>query len=380
MRSGCVVLWCAFAACGDGGDRYPAVSDRLPQVMKGTGDVMASVRMVPVFYPNDPVRAQLMTALTGFSHSPVWNTQVAEYGVGALSIGPAVDLAGPAPASFTDVELDALLLDRLDGTHPEWGPTDAATRATTIYILFLPQATAITGPLGRACVDYGAYHDATAPSSGVIYAVMPECAGASADSLFAHTTHEIVEAATDPFGDAFNFIADDDFAWGLAFGGTEVGDLCQLSSTDVFVEPGVGSIQREWSNAAAAAFDRPCVPGVDPPLVVAVPDARDTLTARFEGTSHALRGVKLTLGVPRTIDVHLASAAPTPPASVSVSYLGDGTTPVLFALDRETGVDGDVVHLELTPIRATTEVTSLGVTAEIDGALQLWPLAIDVAP
>src|ERR1700684_3376865 len=75
---------------------YPAFAPPVPQVQKGPGAVMASVRVVPVFFPNDPMRAQLLDALGKIGPSFTWVDVTLEYGVGPLTLGTPVDLTAPA--------------------------------------------------------------------------------------------------------------------------------------------------------------------------------------------------------------------------------------------------------------------------------------------
>ena len=51
---------------------FPAFSPEAVQVFKGNGAVMASVRLVPVFYPNDALRSAILTGLANLPASQMW--------------------------------------------------------------------------------------------------------------------------------------------------------------------------------------------------------------------------------------------------------------------------------------------------------------------
>lgn len=369
-----------FAGCGDNAVD-PVFAPPLIQIEKGTGAVMPAVRIVPVFFAADPLRDELVTNLAAYASSELWTVNVAEYGVGPASSGTAIDL-GTAPPAVTDDEIRAFLLDRLDGSHPEWGPTDPTSLASTVFVIFYPETTSVTGPLGRSCVDFGAYHDAVS-SPGIIYAVMPRCDGppafTRAEGLFAHAVHEVVESATDPYGDGWNFVSGESVAFAAALGGTEISDLCQ-SPDDHYRAPGIGVVQRHWSNAAAAAFRRPCVPDDRGPFLAAVPDTPDVLAiSQPSGSAHEVPGVALTVGVPRRVQVHLASSAPTNDWSVRAVISGRGASPILFTLDRGAGNNGDTLELELTAVTVPTDgVATITLLSELDGSTLRWATLIGV--
>ncbi len=369
----------ALVACGDSvvppdAPTYPAFSPPVITIDKGPGSVMPSVRVVPVFFPGDPWRDPIVTALGAFVQTTdLWRQLVGEYGVGGTTLAPPIDVTTAAPAMTTDAEIDLWLRDRLDGTHPEWGPTDLASRVSTVYVLYYPASTIIDGPDGRACSDFGAYHDATDISNGIVYAVMPRCPGAppglsELDGLIGQTTHELVESATDPYGTAYNFIAEEHYGW--AVGGTEVSDLCQ-GTPDAFVRIPGSVVQRSWSNAAARAFRDPCVPAPDGPWFVTFAEEPDLVR---QG-SRQLRGTALTLGVGREIELRLASSSPAEDWEVLPVWEARGASPVLFELDRSSGHNGDVLHLRLTAIARPLDGTATFAIISTLGTRQTRSLA-----
>jgi hypothetical protein len=131
-----------------------------------------------------------------------------------------------------------------------------------------------------------------------------------------------------------------------------------------YAEPGAPSLEqrlvdgfmvtRTWSNAAAERNADPCVPPIGTPYFVAVPDLGDMV--RIEGPAGpTTTGVRLAVGEAKTIVVRLSSTGPTPdwtvyavalPALPSVD--GGAPAPTLdLSWDRQTGNDGDVLHLTI---------------------------------
>jgi hypothetical protein len=363
----------ALCACGDNlaappdaapvippdAETYPAFPPPIPQVSPGSGRVMAAgVRVVPVFFPNDPLRDQLVAALGKLASSAEWPLIGDEYGFGAMTVATPVDVPTAPNATVDDTEIQTFLTGALDGTHPEWGPTDAATFASSIYLLYYPSTTTITDFGGASCSSFGGYHSTigSGTTGGIIYAVMPRCRTGSifADDLsqlFSYTSHELDEAASDPYLDAYHGIHEDDFAWSLVMHGSEIGDMCQVLPDDFLTPADIGvEIQRIWSNREAAAFHDPCLPHPDnaEPYVAAIPDRPDIVHAGTGATTLAMLGANVPAGGTKTIAVRLASEAPTPPWGVQIVYAGSGTSPVQFQLDRALGVNGDVLQLQLT--------------------------------
>jgi hypothetical protein len=121
--------------------------------------------------------------------------------------------------------------------------------------------------LGGQCTSWLAYHGWT---GSVPYAVIPECyPPGSIDARTSAASHEIIEAATDPFGDGF-FVSSDDPSSPFHYYAPEVADLCTRTASieGEFVYEG------SWSNAQADAWTvAPCQPATDVfTTVLASPD------------------------------------------------------------------------------------------------------------
>ena len=290
----------------------------LPQIPFGGGATLNKVALVTVVWPNDSLASPIAAFDRWLPMSAYWTGTLAEYGIGAgtpstVSISPSA-----APSRLDDAEIRKLLV-----TGVNQGRLPAVTDSR-LYDVYPPAATTVTASLGgvsgTGCVDFSGYHSAIATPRGMLYyTVVPRCAPSGGLDALGVTTlaasHEIAEAATDPSALV------DTAGWLLSasdssdpFGG-EIGDLCR----GYVVHADGYAVTALWSNRAAAAQQRPCVPAPSGPLFGAVlqPSALDVavgnsaaanLTVYATGPLPArliLRGVSLS---PSLIDVTLRTA------------------------------------------------------------------------
>lgn len=337
------------ADAGDFGP-YPAAHPAPPTVIKGTGAVIASPKIVPIFYRSDTMNQILETFYSALPKATYWATVTSEYGVGPLSLLPTVVIDQDAPMSIVDSDIGVLLENFLDGTHPEWPLPDG----NTIYVIHFPTGTTITGS-GTSCKDYGAFHTfASVGPKPFPYAVIPRCGGL--DSATSSISHELVEAATDPIHPrAFGLIDDDHAIWGFLQAGAEVGDLCQRD--EQANQPLVANfvVQRSWSNASAMAGHDPCVPALAHPYFNSAPRLDEDVMLEIEGTTIRTKGVSVPLGQSKTIDVILFSDAPLSNWQVTAAdasrLFGSASKELSLAWDRKVGHNGDVLHLTITRLQ-----------------------------
>jgi hypothetical protein len=360
---------------------------------------------------------QFLAQLVGSSY---WTATTGEYGIGGLHVAPSIVVSDAVPTSISDARIRTLLAGYLDGTHAEWPPIDG----NNVYVVFFPQTTAIAGPAGdTSCQDFGGYHDegqesidagssgdggddagpeasgfGGAPGSSFAYGVIVRCATFNGltgiDGVTAETSHELVEAATDPFfrtNKAFALVDFDHLAWNYAGSkpaGSEVGDMCvgtEASSTIYQRMVGGFIVQRTWSNQAAEAGQDPCVPAVANVYFNAAPDLNDTLFVDIPNDptmvipSVFTSGVSVPVGQSQTINLRLFSTGPT-----ADWYVGAGEYSVRPTLhlseDKGSGNNGDVIQLTVT---RTTDGPLPGSYSEIailssptatftPGAYQVW--------
>jgi hypothetical protein len=355
----------------------------LPKLVRGSasGGLLTAPVVVPIFFAGydhaNDVKAQLQAMGTVGTY---WKDAVSEYGIGAYTYGTPVDLTESAPARVGQADIVNFLRGKLDGTHPEFGtPTNE-----TIYVVYYPSTTAITGSCSdpqTGGIGYGGYHDSLKAGNGVTvaYGVIAECAsfGSSItnalDMVTVAGSHEIIEATTDTVpGAGYASIDQNGFALDIFLQGNEEnGDLCAVNHA--FYRPGNGYpylLSRGWSNKSAAAGLDPCQPALPAqPYIAAAPVMPDTITA--EGSTGP--GVKIPVGSSKTIDVELWSTGPTPPFTVGAKQ-AIGVTQLGFAWDKTTGVNGDKLKLTITVnTKGSRGYEAFVVTANLDGqATPVW--------
>jgi hypothetical protein len=361
---------------------YPAVAASVPVVKSAGGAVLAAPRIVPVFFPGETDAAELGGAIVRYAASAEWAAATGPYGVGTPTVADAVVSSEGLPSNLYTPDLGSWILRHLDGTHPEWGPVDTGTLASSVYLLYPPAGATLYAPgsdstdpmaptlCGARAWDLPAWHWQSVPAPGpyvpVAFAVVGRCAPGGApliDAMTAATSHELVEAVTDPYvvtGPAYARVDDAHAFWMEMTGGGELADLC--APLDVARPADVGAVvQRTWSNAAAAAGHDPCIPSRGGPYFTVSADAPDAFDDPYAGGAR-VQGVAIAAGASRTIDVHLVSDAATDPWQITVldANAALGGAPLLkVSLDRPTGNNGDVAHLTIEPLVGVRGATAV---------------------
>ena len=324
-----------------------------PQILNLGGSVMKTPKIVPIFYPGEPYVAQLTSFISNLAGSSYWTATTSEYGVGPVTAGASHTMATAAPTNIDDAEIKTFLTTQLDGAHG-WGTPDPST----IYTIYYPSSTTITLMGDTSCSTFGGYHnEVTIGATRVVYAVMPRCStgGSDLDYLTSASTHEFIEAVTDPHpftGAAFNQPDDDHLVWAL-FPISEVGDMCAFNTGAEVNLLEIGAVvQRSWSNKAAAAHHHPCVPSPSGQVYFnSVPILPDTVNIDFGGGPTPTKGVQIPVGTSKTIDVTLFADGVTGPWTVQavdyVQYVKRGSPDLSFSLNKTQGSAGDTLKLTI---------------------------------
>jgi len=342
---------------------YPAAHPAPPQVEDYGGPVLGAPKIVPIFFSNDD--AETVASLTDFTNvigaTQYWTATTSEYGVGAAMSTGAIDLAETATGVIDDVDIQAWLGAKLNGDDPLFPVADS----DTVYIIFYPAAATNTAQGGQGCQDFGGYHsdfalDAAHGSTEVAYAVVPRCPTfgriSGRDAITGPASHELVEAATDPYpmtSPAYALMDENHIYWLRPLGGGETGDMCAQFDGVFTTFPDLDYVaQRSWSNEAALAGHDPCQPVTDgSPYFNAVPVLQDTVHTTTFGQAVTYSGVNINVGDTKTIDIDLFSDADTGgPFNVSVEDLSGafGGEPHLeLSLDQSSGQNGQVLHLTI---------------------------------
>ncbi len=301
------------AGVADSG-RPAAWTPSFPQVLSYGGKVIASPKVRPIVYKSDPTLATIQKFTDQIAVSDYWKTLGAEYGVGPMTSLPAYVVNEAAPALTTSDAVLTWLTSKLSGASPAFGTPDP----NTLYALYYPPGTIVKdNAQGESCKSYGAYHsELTVNGVTVGYSLHPHCASfggtSELDSLTVGASHEYFEWATDPFpatGPAYTRLDDAHWAWGIAMFG-ELGDLCTYIDRSSFTTTGIDfTVQRMWSNAAAAAGNYPCAPTSKTTYLQAIPRTEDDVRVYDLHTQKPIttKGIHIEPGETRDVDVMIYS-------------------------------------------------------------------------
>jgi hypothetical protein len=269
-----------------------------------------------------------------FATSSFLTATLGEYGVTGGSYGGSGSMGKSltSPSHLDDGQLKTDLDTAISGGQIPDVPS-------AVYVVTIPPGVQVQwnrfGPL-LSCSAFLTYHDFTAAKH--VYAVVPDCPGAvngltDADEKTVGASHEVSEATTDPYGDAF-------IANNLPFG-AEIGDLCEGRTTSA----GGFRVQREFSNKSAAAGSNPCLPA-DPslPYFGVGPVSETVLTVPSSGSStlDALVFSDMPLGGAVSIQV-----VPFGPVGVTVSSTSAAPGEHVTITVTGKGQPGDAYGFEL---------------------------------
>ena len=322
---------------------FPFFAFDLPRLQNYNGPVLANPKVVPIFFANED--SSKITAVVDFLSklpaSSYWTSTAQEYGVGALTIAPAVMLTENAPSMIDDKQIESWLTNAMATSK-----VPANEPSKTIYFLYYPTTTTVMFQSLQSCTGFGGYHSEV---NGAAYAEVNGCASYGAklapgetvngiDESTGLTTHELLEAVTDPYvktKPAYAAIDQPHQAWVKFLYGDEIADTCEMQPGAFFKEPTLGyTVQRMWSNAAANAGEDPCVPAIGTPFVEAWP----------------MNDVQLQLGDTTTVPIRVASSAPTGTITVTAideSQAHGKVQHLALSLDKTTAKNGDVLTLTI---------------------------------
>jgi hypothetical protein len=398
-------------APGDAPDDAPvtppfetAAHTAIPLVSYHGGPILTSEQIVSVTFANEPEPTRLDQFGDGLIVSPYWHDVTSDYCAGAgssecvgngVSGGHVVLPETPSGTYAFSVVPGVIQAHLLDGRLPL--PTQ-----NTVYALYYPPGSVVgscsyadayhsyaqvtlpvpgcnngtgggggTGGAGGASDGGGAGGSGGAGGAGgcagmvgptvdVVYAVVLKCLDDNEETLAAG--HEFVEAATDPFVNAWYT---DDEAYSEFFY-YEVGDLCDYEPN--LTENGY-LVQRIWSNASAEAGHDPCIP--IPPGEVYFNAAPTTNT------------LHLAVGEGTTLEVDAYSDAPTADWSLSVEdyeiLTGMPAAFVDVSIDKTTVNNGSKATVTVKLLATPTTMTGNALFAIISNQgsrVRYWPVVV----
>jgi hypothetical protein len=327
----------------------PAPHPPFPLVAAHGGPVIPQIEIVPVYFGDDPLQADLEDFNTWIVGSDYWKTVGADYGVLPGSRLPAVHFASVPATNTSDTDIAAWVSARVaDGSLPK-------PSGQTVFGLFYPSGVTIMadGGTSTSCTGFAGLHQSVSMANSVYlgevpFVIIPRCSFSAGDELIIATdvaSHEYIEAATDPFSEDPAWFLDGKVgqpleAWQM-LNGLEVADLCENQSYDVV--DGF-TVQDIWSNSAAQSGNNPCQPS-DPKHPFFMVSADDTIY-------HAQAGA--------TVTVHAVawSNMPAPDWSIGVDwgYVPGSNFNGHATLSRTTVNNGDDLTATITVPSSPTVV------------------------
>jgi hypothetical protein len=327
----------------------------LPQQVDLTdGGVVAAMNVVPIFFANDSLQNGVVSLLSQLPASGYWSALESEYGVGPLTVAPPIVLSDTPPSAASQSDVVKFIASKL-GTDPSWpAPTE-----NTLYFIYYPLATTLTFDTSSSCVDFLGYHyyGQTGPSTRFLFAVQGRCSNGNIppiDDATQNTTHELVEAATDPFLLSYATVDPAHVVWSV-FPGFEIGDMCELESLTYQRMVGASLVARFWANSSAAAGHDPCAPAITTPYFNAVPVLPDQVSITLFTGPVLTSGIAIPTGTTKTIDVQLFSDAQFGPwnleADDATNFAKTNAGELVFVWDKPTGTNGDTRQLKITRVK-----------------------------
>ena len=349
------------------------IADRLPRMVDHGGPFLrAPALMTVTFAGDDPARVARLEAFSTFVPGSRWWREVASgycardgSCVGASHAGRSLRLPRRLPATVRDVDLEQLLIAELRGTAL------GQLAADSLLIVYLPPGVLLTDAFTPTYCGDGprAFHRLLrAGSIAVPFAVIPDCGDES--RLTATASHEILEMATnpDPNHPAFRLPPNANVAPFRAFGGEPVDPCGLLNRGQHLIREGPFTLQRAWSNAAAASDADPCVPWVPgrpyaaliprTPVVRIAPDA--TVTIHLDAVSSGAIG-----------KWHVTA--------VDLAERDGAGAHVTTRLNVTVVSNGDTPSLRLSAVGVPAGgVSVVGLISQVGAHEHLWPLAVSV--
>jgi hypothetical protein len=376
---------------------YPASHPPMPQVESGGGPVVVAPNYIPILYPGDTYEPQIESFTMEIGQSTYWSTIVTQYGVEPATMGTPVILTSAnepiASGTISDSDIQTWLQNAVDS-----GPLVGTNSSNTIYALYFPSGVTITlpedGTVVTSCEQFGGYHNSTTDpttENAIVYAVIPRCgtfetAGgqmlAGIDAITGPASHEYIEAATDPLPETGTpaYVQPDlnDIIWEFVLGGGEIMDMCAQNPGAFYVPSDLPfTVQRGWSNSAAAASHDPCEPELPGEVYFNSIAVFPNILVTAGGQSLNTDAVSLTVGGSTTVPVDLYSEGPTSGPwtvqALDAQTLQGGPAALSFTWDSTSGENGQVLHLTITANSMPSQgIDGVVIVSQLGEQASLW--------
>jgi hypothetical protein len=355
---------------GGGGSGFAVgPHEPMPVIPNQGGPTLSSPQLVTITFAADPNSAK-DGAFGDFVVGSTWLEIVgADYGITAATHVKNVVLTQTAAATVKDSDIQALVASKIqDGTLP------SATGA--LYLIYYPPGSVVQSAFGGAdtCTTVGSsaiggYHwEGKSGATPFPYAVVPTCKNEALADIQASASHELVEAATDPFPSTKPawVLTDATNPWSALDG--EVADFCELLTTT----EGGYSLQQIWSNSAAKANDRdPCIPSPSTPF--------------YNATATPAAAQMVAAGQSVTLEIKGWSSAAVAPWMLSADSISSSLDPTSFdpkpMLDATTLQNGQTAHLTVSVPAGTASKASAMIFVTSSRSLtdfSSWPVVVIV--
>ncbi len=258
---------------------FPEAAHVNEQVPSHRGKTISNPTLVTITYSDFGNRSE-MEQLGQYLVTSSWLQETgADYGVGTGQWFK-VELSSSSPSQITDDTIRSQIATWVsNGTVPAGSSSDPY-----IYAIYFPSTTNLTVQGVPLCIfSGGGYHSNTAEQTAdVPYAVISWCNNgfAELESEQSTTSHEFMEAATDPYpAEPAYALSDSTSPW--SFLGGEVADLCEFDS---YADVDGYSLARIWSNTQARTGGPHCLPtsgpyyGISPGVTTMQPVAAGSST------------------------------------------------------------------------------------------------------
>jgi hypothetical protein len=363
---------------------FPSAHSSPPQAKSLTGPVMTAPKVVAITFPGDSLQSSIDDFISKIAAASYWSGATAEYGVGRLTALAPVHSTFTPPSALGDSDIASWLTSQINTAgFPQ--PDN-----NTIYAIFYQATTTVSFQGGTSCNEFEGYHNDFKMPNGqyATYAVLPRCpppvAGVTTlDNLTALSSHELIEAATDPEvtdHPAWVTVDNEHVAFAIVGGGGEIGDLCAAFPNSFYRPAGLPYlVQRVWSNAQAAAGHDPCQPDGASPYFNAAPLLTDEVTVNALGAGLiSSKGVHIPVGQSATVELDLFSDGPTSgPWKVSAidfasAFMG-APRQLSFTFDTTQGLNGDKLQLTIKALRADPSGASVfWIESDLSATSTVW--------
>ncbi len=412
LSIGSLILACGLLAqCSSSPSNsatYPAdlapVATAMGQMQSQGGTILKNPTLVTITWASDPNAAAFNDFGDKLGASKFWKTATGQYGVGAMTSGAAnhVSISTELGASMEAGDIEAWFLSQLTASPSPLPAPDG----NTIYVIYASPNTLVTSDGADACLPSaavsGTLHAAVQmpDQSWVPYvlvdglcqstdAIPPSPMLSPKDSSTGQASHDIVEAATNPFGPIgqTNGVEGYDMlhqAWAQLVQNldTELGDACEAYSdafedgaTDLLGSDGKPyKIERIWSNTAGAAGHNPCQPQPSTEVYYNVaPIGMETLDLTIDAaqTSVSTYGYSVPMGTTKKFTAQYYSDAPagfwnvtayegTPALKQAASFNPHLTITTIGT----SGTNGDFIEVTVTTTAQPTNGNAVVITLE----------------